>query len=77
MDVDSVFLLLQVCLGRTVEGLGHWVEFSRPSLPEFLQQILNLGTDRGCEDILVHRHPEDVAIQFLRWRRNLEIVSVS
>jgi hypothetical protein len=38
---------------------------------------LNLGTNHGSADILVHRHPEDVAIQVLRRRGDLEIVSMS
>jgi glycogen debranching enzyme len=76
--IGSVFLLLQVCLGLKIDGLGRRVEFSRPSLPEFLQQIriLNLGTDHGSADILVHRYPEDVAIQVLGRSGDLEIVSV-
>jgi hypothetical protein len=76
--VGSVFLLLRVCLGLTVDGLGRRVQFSRPALPEFLQQIriFNLATARGSADVLVHRYPEDVAIQVLRRSGDLEIVSI-
>ena len=67
MDVDSVFLLLQVLGARlTVSGVGLSSR-DRHCLSS-LEQLLNLGTNHGCEDILVHRHPEDVSIQFLRWR---------
>jgi glycogen debranching enzyme len=76
--VGSVFLLLRVCLGMTVDGLGRRVQFSRPALPEFLQQIriFNLATTRGSVDVLVHRYPEDAAIQVLRRGGDLEIVSI-
>jgi glycogen debranching enzyme len=76
--VGSVFLLLGVCLGLTVDGLGRRVQFSRPTLPEFLQQIriFNLATTRGSVDVLVHRYPEDAAIQVLRRSGDLEIVSI-
>jgi glycogen debranching enzyme len=76
--VGSVFLLLRVCLGLTVDGLGRRVQFSRPALPEFLREIriFNFATARGSVDVLVHRYPEDVAIQVLRRSGNLEIVSI-
>jgi glycogen debranching enzyme len=76
--VGSVFLLLQVCLGLTIDALGGRVQFSRAALPEFLQQIriCNLSTHKGAVDILVHRYPEDVAIQVLRRTGDLEIVAV-
>jgi hypothetical protein len=62
----------------TIDGVGRRVEFSRPALPEFLQQIriLNLSTHHGSADILVHHYPEDVVIQVLRRSGELEIVSV-
>jgi glycogen debranching enzyme len=76
--VASVFLLLRVCLGLTVDGLGRRVQFARPALPQFLQQIriFNLATARGSVDVLIHRYPEDAAIQVLRRSGDLEIVSI-
>jgi glycogen debranching enzyme len=76
--VGCAFLLLQVCLGLTIEDEGRRVQFYRPSLPESLQQIRigDLETRSGAADLLVHRYPEDVAIHVRRRSGNLEIVSV-
>jgi glycogen debranching enzyme len=74
----SVFLLLQVCLGLTIDGPGHRILFTRPSLPGFLQEmrILDLTIDTGAADILLRRYPEGVAIQVLRRSGDIEILSI-
>jgi glycogen debranching enzyme len=74
----SVFLLLQVCLGLTIDGPNRRISFLRPALPEFLQEIriFNLAIDGGSVDILLRRDPEDVAIHVLRRSGDIEILSI-
>jgi glycogen debranching enzyme len=74
----SVFLLLQVCLGLTINGPNRRISFLRPALPEFLQEIriFNLAIDSGSVDILVRRHAEDVAIHVLRRSGDIEILCI-
>ena len=50
----SVFMLLQACLGLSVEARTSVVRFSNPLLPEWLPsvRIYNLEVGRGSLDLL-------------------------
>jgi glycogen debranching enzyme len=64
----SVFMLLQACLGLSVEARTSVVRFSNPLLPEWLPtvRIYNLEVGRGSLDLLLERHPHDVGVTVLR-----------
>jgi glycogen debranching enzyme len=72
----SVFLLIQVCLGLTIDGPGRRISFTRPALPEFVQEVrvFNLTIDDGSADILLRRYPEGVEIEVLRQSGDIEIL---
>src|ERR1043166_9030205 len=48
----SVYLLLDACLGLSVEGGNQKVRFRSPTLPEFLNEVrfTNLEVDEGRVD---------------------------
>ncbi|HET9514688.1 MAG TPA: amylo-alpha-1,6-glucosidase [Gemmatimonadales bacterium] len=64
----SVYMLLQACLGLSVEARTSVVRFSNPLLPEWLPsvRIYNLEVGRGSLDLLLERHPHDVGVTVLR-----------
>jgi len=72
----AVFLLLQGCLGLTVNALERKISLVRPSLPPFLGQvrILNLMLLDSAVDLLVVRHEHDISVNVLRQKGQLEVV---
>lgn len=74
----SVFLLLQACLGMSIDAPNRQVRFTRPVLPEWLENlsIRNLCVGQGTVDLWLERHAHDVGINLLRRDGELEIVVV-
>jgi glycogen debranching enzyme len=74
----SVFLLLQACLGLTVNAPRARVCFSFPVLPPFLKeiQIHNLQVGDAVIDLFLLRHGNDVGINVLRREGEVEITMV-
>ncbi|HEY2945844.1 MAG TPA: amylo-alpha-1,6-glucosidase, partial [Vicinamibacteria bacterium] len=74
----AVFMLLQACLGLTVDGPRRQIVFARPRLPEFLQTVTILGLKVGeaAVDLALQRHPHDVSINVLRREGPVEIINV-
>jgi glycogen debranching enzyme len=74
----AVFLLLQSCLGLSIDAPGGQVLFSRPFLPRFLQQVrireLRVGT--SVLDLLLQGREEDVSVSVLRRAGDVEVVVV-
>ncbi|HWG51659.1 MAG TPA: hypothetical protein VN677_00030, partial [Gemmatimonadaceae bacterium] len=72
----AVFLLLQACLGLDVRGCDRKLIFSRPILPDFLQEVRidNLQVGDATVDLLLVRHEHDVAVNVLRREGDLSIV---
>jgi glycogen debranching enzyme len=64
----AVFLLLQACLGLDVVGRERKIVFSKPRLPEFLQdmRILGLRVGEARVDLSLARHGSDVGINVLQ-----------
>jgi glycogen debranching enzyme len=64
----AVFMLLQACLGMSIDAPGREVRFENPKLPEWLPDVrissLPVGTARV--DLLLERHPHDVGVTVLR-----------
>jgi glycogen debranching enzyme len=60
----SVFLLLQACLGLSIDGRTSTVSFTRPELPHCLEQLAidNLRIGGGRVDLLLLRHENDVGV---------------
>jgi glycogen debranching enzyme len=71
----SVFLLLQACLGLTINAPEAHVCFTYPLLPTFLKevQIRGLRVGSASVDLLLLRHGQDVGINVLRREGRLEV----
>jgi glycogen debranching enzyme len=74
----SVFLVLQACLGLSIQGAQSELLFSHPLLPEFLQEVRlkNLRVGAGTADLLLIRHGDDVSVNVLRREGDVRILMV-
>ena len=74
----AVFLLLQACLGLTVDGRGRQLLFVRPALPAFLDhvRIENLRVGEARVDLVLDRHETDVGINIARREGPVEVVTI-
>jgi glycogen debranching enzyme len=75
----SVFLLLQSCLGLSVDAAQRQVVFTRPSLPPFLKELRIEGLRAGSAsvDLSFHYHQaDDVGVNVLGRSGDVEIVVV-
>ena len=72
----SVFMLLQACLGLTIQAHEMTICFSSPVLPAFLEevQIKNLRIGKSSVDLTLQRHDHDVGINLERREGHVEIV---
>lgn len=73
----AVFMLLQACLGVSVEaGPPPRLLFKHPNLPAFLQEVRldNLRVGEAVVDLSVRRYREDVGIHVLSRTGTIEIV---
>jgi glycogen debranching enzyme len=64
----SVFLLMQSCLGLTVEGGERRVVFDRPMLPECIpwMRLQDLRVGDAAVDLQLVRHDDQVLVEVLR-----------
>jgi len=71
----SVFMLLQACLGVTIDTPAREVRLDNPVLPEWLPEvrIANLRVGEGTADLLFERHPHDVGVTVLRREGRLRV----
>jgi len=75
----SVYLLLQGCMGLSIDAEKHQVRFLYPALPPFLDRVTirNLKVGEGCTaDILLKRYDKDVAVSVVRKEGPVEVVIV-
>ena len=72
----SIFLLLQACLGLTVEAHACRVRCSWPILPAAIDEvrIRNLAVGKGQVDLTFSRHDHDVSISIARREGEVETV---
>jgi glycogen debranching enzyme len=71
------FLLIQACLGLTVQGVHNRVVFNRPGLPEGIPQLSIRGLRVGdaSVDLLFERQVDTVRIQVLEKQGEIEVVA--
>lgn len=75
----SVYLLLQGCIGLSIDARKRQVRFSQPSLPHFLNKlkISNLKVGSDCVlDVVLKRYGHDVAVSVVRKEGPVEVVIV-
>ena len=63
----AIFLLLQACLGLTVDGVERCVRFSDPYLPPEISQLSMKGLEVGSSslDLLVERRDKSIEVRQL------------
>jgi glycogen debranching enzyme len=71
------FLLIQSCLGVSVQGAQNRVVFNRPSLPEGIPQlsIRGLRVGEASVDLLFERQIDTVRVQVLQKQGEVEVVA--
>jgi glycogen debranching enzyme len=74
----SVFMLLQACLGMSIDTPAREVRFENPTLPEWLPEvrIANLRVADATADLLLERHPHDVGVTVLKREGRLRVTVV-
>lgn len=74
----AVFLLLQSCLGLTINARTKQVRFSHPTLPDFLDvvDIMHLEVGGATIDISVDRFATDVGVNVLRRDPGIEVIVI-
>jgi glycogen debranching enzyme len=72
----SLFMLLQACLGLSVDGVQNRLIFDRPYLPDGLRElsISNLQVRHSRVDLFLERHAGSVRIEVLAKEGDLEVV---
>lgn len=72
-------MLLQACLGMTLDAPRNEVRFERPLLPEFVDdiRIRNLRLGANSIDLLLQRHGREVVVDVLDRHGNIRVVTVS
>lgn len=77
-SAGAVFLLLQACIGISLQGAEPEIRFTNPYLPEFLPalQIKNLRVGKFSADLELTRTESDVMINVTRKDDPLNIVKV-
>ena len=72
------FMLLQACLGLSIDGAGSRVCFRQPALPPFLEMVRlrHLRVGEASVDLVIERHEHDVGINVLKRSGAIEVVVV-
>jgi glycogen debranching enzyme len=74
----SPFLLLQACLGLTIDAPRAQIRFFRPYLPESIERlwIENLRAGSATVDLYLERHPNDVGVSIIRREGKVDLLIV-
>jgi glycogen debranching enzyme len=74
----SVFLLLQACLGLSINAAGRQIRLMQPGLPDFLDElrISNLVVGDATVDLRVQRAAIDLSVTIARREGDVEVVVV-
>jgi glycogen debranching enzyme len=74
----AVFMMVQACLGLTVDAVRREIRFTAGLLPEHLPwvRISNLAVGDASVDLHLERHSHDVGIHVLRRTGAVEIVTI-
>jgi glycogen debranching enzyme len=71
----SVFMVLQACLGMSIDAPAREIRFENPALPAWLPEvrIRNLRMGDASADLLLERHPHDVGVTVLRRQGRIRV----
>jgi glycogen debranching enzyme len=72
----GVFLMLQACLGLTIDAPRRQIQFRRPALPKWLPRVTidNLRVGDATVDLRLERHRRDVGINLARRDGDVEVL---
>jgi len=72
----AAFLLLQSCIGVTLDATENRICFRRPTLPAFLDHVFlkNLSVGDAEVDLVLERHDGDVGVNVTRRQGSVEII---
>ncbi len=78
-SAGAAFLLLQACLGLTINATRGQITFRHPVLPPWLDQvhIRDLRVGAASVDLTLHRYPGTVGLNVERRRGNVEVALLS
>jgi glycogen debranching enzyme len=73
----AIFMLLQACLGLSVDAIQKRVTFTRARLPDFIPwvRVSNLQVGNGSVDLMLEQHSLGVAVTLLKTTGDVEIVT--
>ncbi len=73
----SVFMLLQACLGLSIDGGNRRITLTNPHLPAWLPQLTlrNIQVGTSSVDIALHQYDQDVSIHVLHNKHEVEVVT--
>jgi glycogen debranching enzyme len=74
----SVFMMLQACLGLSIQTPENQIWFHKPVLPDFLNELLikNLKVGENILDLSFQRDDQDVSINLKKKDGGIEIVTI-
>lgn len=74
----SVLLLLQACMGFSINAPEGRIFFSYPALPDFIREIeiKNLRVGEGSLDLSVYRNNKYASVNILRREEDIDIVVI-
>lgn len=72
----SVFMMLEACLGLSIDGPRREVHVHRPRMPRGINEfhIRNLRLDHASIDLLFHKEKRDVGVLVMRKEGPLDII---
>lgn len=72
----SVFLLLQACLGLTIQAQDSIIQFSTPLFPDFLQEITitNRKIGRASVELWLRHYVHGVEVDLVRREGAIDIL---
>ncbi|MGE5488405.1 MAG: glycogen debranching N-terminal domain-containing protein [bacterium] len=74
----AVFLLIQACLGLSIDATKKQIRFRRSRLPEFMTELVlhNLVVGDASVDLALQRQGDDVTVNLLRREGDVELWTV-
>jgi glycogen debranching enzyme len=75
----AVYLLLQACLGLSIDGNRRLLTLHRPALPLALRRLRLIGLEVGSAtiDLDLRRHRRDVGVNVIRREGDVEVSMVT
>jgi glycogen debranching enzyme len=74
----SVFMVLDACLGLSIDARAGEVRFANPALPAWLPEVrlTHLKVGGATVDLLIERHPHDVGVTVLQREGRVKVTVV-